>query len=706
MTEFPSTRLRGGRSTAFSRLAVGAGWIIVVAIVAVLISPAQAADPWSDDDRTHRLEFSITPNGVDRVDHEAVVEVDFTDALSALGDAGATLVADSIRVYEVSATGAVVGSNDDVIYQFDEGPNFDAAANAVGDLTVLLTGTTSSTRHYHAYFRTSASPGSYTPSDHSGLDRVRILQNRSDDGRSTHRIDTAQASWWYDKLGGGFSSIHVGGEDWINWSTAAGSAGEFRGLPNLEYPTTIFHPGHNVVSTIVDDVGPLRVRLSSTSNDGKWKVRWTFYHQHTEMEVLKTPAGADYWFLYEGTPGGSLDAGDKVIRSNGSSIGALSRFSGDISSPEWVAVADPADNAAVWIANLDDDSAVDSYRAMNGEMTVLGLGRKTTVQTMSGLRTFAVGLVPQSTFGAISTLVDRAIEPLTVTMGSPSARVTTSTTVTTNTSTSSTTSTSTSPATSTTIPDTPEGYLVVTSAGTVHPFGALVNMGNANTTSAVAVSLHTSGAGYWILDEDGMIHAFGESVHHGDLGGTVLEVGEKAAAMAVMPDGGGYWIVTSKGRVAAFGTAEPHGDLLSIALAGDIIDAAPTPSGLGYYLVGADGGIFAFGDAEFVGSVPQVLPGVTLDQPVVGITPDPDGTGYWLVGGDGGVFAFGDAPFVGSLPGLGLTPVAPINGMVPYGDGYLLVASDGGVFNFSNLEFFGSLGGVDLTHPITAIAAV
>ena len=110
--------------------------------------------------------------------------------------------------------------------------------------------------------------------------------------------------------------------------------------------------------------------------------------------------------------------------------------------------------------------------------------------------------------------------------------------------------------------------------------------------------------------------------------------------------------------------------------------------------------------------VDQLAPGTAardwLAAPIVGLVPTPSGAGYWLVASDGGTFAFGDATFRGSVPAVlpGVTLNAPINGMVAYGDGYLMVASDGGVFTFSNLAFLGSLGDQALDTSITAIAPI
>ena len=104
------------------------------------------------------------------------------------------------------------------------------------------------------------------------------------------------------------------------------------------------------------------------------------------------------------------------------------------------------------------------------------------------------------------------------------------------------------------------------------------------------------------------------------------------------------------------------------------------------------------------GSVPICV----LKRCVVGVVPTPTGSGYWLVASDGGVFAFGDATFRGSIPQVlpGVDLNEPVNGMVAFGDGYLMVASDGGVFNFSDHPFFGSLGDTETQTPIVAIAAV
>lgn len=122
--------------------------------------------------------------------------------------------------------------------------------------------------------------------------------------------------------------------------------------------------------------------------------------------------------------------------------------------------------------------------------------------------------------------------------------------------------------------------------------------------------------------------------------------------------------------------------------------SAVTPFATAYDLVGSDGGVFVFDgpgqEGGYHGSLPGL--GVTPAAPIVGMVPTVSDQGYFLVGSDGGVFAF-TAPFLGSLPGLGVTPAAPVTGIVACDTdrGYFLVGSDGGVYAFGSVPFLGSL---------------
>ena len=153
--------------------------------------------------------------------------------------------------------------------------------------------------------------------------------------------------------------------------------------------------------------------------------------------------------------------------------------------------------------------------------------------------------------------------------------------------------------------------------------------------------------------------------------------------------------MTSFGSLSAFGS--PSGRQLNARLTG----AASTPDGRGYWLVAADGGIFSYGDAGFFGSTG----GSATSFPYVGIAATPSGQGYWITNTSGITGHFGDAADQGSLGTLGISPAAPMVGIVATtGAGYWLVAADGGVFSFGDAAFYGSMGGTTLNAPVVGMA--
>lgn len=217
----------------------------------------------------------------------------------------------------------------------------------------------------------------------------------------------------------------------------------------------------------------------------------------------------------------------------------------------------------------------------------------------------------------------------------------------------------------------------------------------------VAVASGETEDGLWLTREDGTVEIRGSAIHYGDR--PTLETGERVTALAATPPGDGYWLFTNRGNAFAYGTAIFYGDFGHLNLDGEIIDAVPTSDGTGYYMIGSDGGIFTAGSAVFYGSIPQILPGVTLDGPVVGMSVTPGG--YILVAADGGTFTFGLAVWYGSIPQIlpGVPLLSPIIALVPGPAGYLMLGGDGGVFNFGTSEFHGSLSGI-ATSDVIAVA--
>ena len=129
-----------------------------------------------------------------------------------------------------------------------------------------------------------------------------------------------------------------------------------------------------------------------------------------------------------------------------------------------------------------------------------------------------------------------------------------------------------------------------------------------------------------------------------------------------------------------------EGIVPGFSLNSPIVGMERHPKGNGYWLVASDGGVFAFG-VPFYGSAGDIA----LNQPIVGMAATKSGKGYWLVASDGGIFCYGDAHFYGTAATERL--VAPIVGMeaTRSGRGYWLVASDGGIFAYGDAPFHGSV---------------
>ncbi len=304
--------------------------------------------------------------------------------------AGGSLNRDALRLVEYDPSGAIVDPA--VPFQFDPGPGFDPTTNPIGTLAVLLTGVTpgSGGRTYHLYLDVDDG-GQHLPPPVAPL--VGPTELTVDEGQTSYRIPTEIGEWYYHENGGGFSSLDdVDGNDWIGYQQGGGSSGEYRGIPNLVYPEGHFHPGSTSATTRLVRSGPLRTTLESTTADG-WTVRWDLFPGHATATVVTAPAA--YWFLYEGTPGGQVDeATDTVTRSDGTTTPLSQTWSLDLPDAEWAYFTDAGLDRSLFVVSHEGDDAIDSYRTMDGAMTVFGLGRNALTSGLTGApRSFSVGLV-------------------------------------------------------------------------------------------------------------------------------------------------------------------------------------------------------------------------------------------------------------------------------------------------------------------------
>lgn len=124
-------------------------------------------------------------------------------------------------------------------------------------------------------------------------------------------VHTKEATYWYDRAGGGLSRlIDTEGNDWIGFKKdplgeyPASAAAGFRGLPNFVFRSDdggAGHPGFNQCTSEILSKNQVR----TISKSGKWQWTWTFYDSYATVTMEQVDPDHAYWFLYEGTPGGS-----------------------------------------------------------------------------------------------------------------------------------------------------------------------------------------------------------------------------------------------------------------------------------------------------------------------------------------------------------------------------------------------------------------
>lgn len=143
--------------------------------------------------------------------------------------------------------------------------------------------------------------------------RVSISEDAVDAGQGCFKIETPYATFFLQKENGGFSSIiDQNGTDWVNFSNSdlpqgpALAASMYRGVPNLlnDCPYDgVGHPGS--VSCHTKKVNDSTIYVVSLN--GRMEYTWTFTSRMAYLTMLKPGTKCPYWFLYEGTPGGSYD---------------------------------------------------------------------------------------------------------------------------------------------------------------------------------------------------------------------------------------------------------------------------------------------------------------------------------------------------------------------------------------------------------------
>lgn len=233
------------------------------------------------------------------------------------------------------------------------------------------------------------------------------------------QVKTPHATFLYGKRGAGFASIlDPLGHDWISYRHGGQSLGEYRGLPKCGQPVKYFHCGYgfgqytntNWFTSSVTLREPRHVRIHSETKNGDSACDWDFLPTHATMTLWRIGQPA-YWFLYEGTPGGALDAArDFVIRPGGRNTPLTTPWKEVV---PWVVFGASESPHALLLINHQNRSPVDSYvswpykpdrsGALN-QMTVFGFGRpdwqdpKQHTPTLTGLPArFTIAMVADAT---------------------------------------------------------------------------------------------------------------------------------------------------------------------------------------------------------------------------------------------------------------------------------------------------------------------
>jgi hypothetical protein len=239
------------------------------------------------------------------------------------------------------------------------------------------------------------------------------------EGQGSYEIGTPSATYFYHKEGAGFAGMRDrDGAEWIGYRPGGRSAGEFRGIPNLG---PFAHPGYTGETgskSRVESSGPLRIRIVSERQDGRYAARWDVYPTHAHMTVLRN--AEPYWFLYEGTPAGKLDlATGYQVHSNGLRRPIIESWSGDLPGPEWIYFGDRNAGRVLYLVNHSDDDVPDQFWQMEGNMTVFGFGREYRCcgRYLEGPREFTIGFAETTAFGAVADAINSAYQPVRVRAG-------------------------------------------------------------------------------------------------------------------------------------------------------------------------------------------------------------------------------------------------------------------------------------------------
>lgn len=258
-----------------------------------------------------------------------------------------------------------------------------------------------------------------------------IIDEVSLDKRLHYKIEISNATWFIDKYSGGVSSIlDKDGKEWIGWQRLEeekypeSAGGDYRGLPNLVYGGTdngIGHPGFDKVMCFKEEGNRIRVR----SWNGKWEWQYIFHPKYVEMQMLHGPySERNYWFLYEGIPGGEYKPEKQYWGTNfGLKNSKPDYFEGkeEYGFWQWIFFGHDDSEHALFIVQKQKDDLIDMFGFLgnshegldaNDGMVVFGFGRdKEATSLLTRNNIFYIGFyddkVEFETFAILSKYIQK-----------------------------------------------------------------------------------------------------------------------------------------------------------------------------------------------------------------------------------------------------------------------------------------------------------
>lgn len=228
-------------------------------------------------------------------------------------------------------------------------------------------------------------------------------------------IHTANATYLYDKAGGGLSSIiDQEGNDWIQFNETGddeypeSAAGRFRGMPNFVFRSKDSGAGHPGFDQCLSQKVSEN-EILTTSKSGKWQWRCFFSDEHARFIMEKADPEHAYWFLYEGTPGGAYRPSSSYWGTDQqeSSYETGDYYEGDkiFGKWQWVFFGEDDTDRVLYLLMPEPDDHPDTYSFLGNSdqgleasdgMLVFGFGRKEGAQPqMTNVpNTFITGFYP------------------------------------------------------------------------------------------------------------------------------------------------------------------------------------------------------------------------------------------------------------------------------------------------------------------------